>query len=323
MELDDLADHGKPQSQAGAGLAGRVCLVEPLPDPGQVFLTDSDAVIFHIQTDGFLFPAQRYADKSALPAVFAGIFQKILDHTGKKGGIDLRMNSRFDLCLHPDIPKICILFFTEYGKKLGKIRILCIQLSCAKIQACHIQKLIDQQGHSFCLAADHADSLTVIFRIFPVFFHIGTLGKDDGSGGAQFMGGIGGKLFFCFEGLLQPLKHLVKGTGQPSHFIPSRLKAQSPAQVPPLGYAFCGPGDLVDGPQGMSGNEITACSGEKDDKGHDQEEHGQNPAKHLADACTLGGTADPDAVFPAGRDPQIENVKAFSIFIYFPGHAVF
>ena len=59
VELDDLADHGKPQSQAGAGLAGRVCLLEPLPDPGQIFLRDSDAVILHIQTEGFRIPLQR------------------------------------------------------------------------------------------------------------------------------------------------------------------------------------------------------------------------------------------------------------------------
>ena len=85
MEQHNLADHGQAQSQAGAGLAGGIYLVEALPDFVQVLCRDADAVILHRKdSERSVLPGslagQADADMSALPAVFAGIFQEIDDN---------------------------------------------------------------------------------------------------------------------------------------------------------------------------------------------------------------------------------------------------
>ena len=112
-----------------------------------------------------------------------------------------------------------ILFLTQGFHQQADIRILLCQFSGTEFQPCHVQEAVYEQGHLLRLPFNDSNTLQVFFLGTGVFPDIAALGQDDGGGGPQFMGCIGGKLFFCFKGVFQAFKHMVKAAGQAQGLI--------------------------------------------------------------------------------------------------------
>ena len=90
------------------------------------------------------------------------------------------------------------------------------------------------------------------------------------------MGHIGGKLTLCIKAVLQLFKHGVKAVRQPVQLIGSRSQFNTSGQIPAFLYLKGRIGNLLDGPQHPSGDQISAyrsCQHQKGQKNQGQTHH--------------------------------------------------
>ena len=308
MEIHDLANHGKAQSQTGTAFPGGIYLIKPLPDSVLFLRRNADAVVLHGQ-DGFLFLCgQRQTDVPVFPAVFSGVVQQVNDDPGDEEGIKQTCNAVLNPGFQGNASRAGVLLFAQNPCHFAQIGRFPLQLLRAQIQPGNIQKAADEQRHFFRLAMDDGDGFPVVFQRRAMLFGIAALGQNDGGGSAQFMGGVRGKLLFRLKGLLQAGKHPVKGTGQPPHFIPAFRNSRPQRQILPPADALRRVGDTGDGGQGPSGDEPAAGGGQQNEKGEHNGKQRKHIACHLPAVRAAQDAPEPQPVVPAGRNPEIQYI---------------
>ena len=234
------------------------------------------------------------------------------------------MDSLFDRWMEGNLPGSCVLFLADGAQHGTQIQIFLRQLPGAQIQAGHVQQALGEQGHFLGLAVNDVNGLPVFFQVIPVLLDVAALGKDDGGGGSELMGSIGGKLLFRFKGLFQAREHVVKSIGQPFHFqITFDGQGDSLGQIPPFADTACGVGNVGDRGQGLFYNEVSAhCRGENKEGQY----HGEDKEyliNGLASVRAAQDAAEPITAVPAGGNPEVQNVKSPIVSGDKSGNAIF
>ena len=122
-----------------------------------------------------------------------------------RNGSAFRNRSSSGFCRRREMPRgHGILFLADHRNHFAEIDGFPAETLGAQIQTGHVQQTLDQQRHFAGLPPDDGDGFPVFFQSVGPFFRVVALGQDDGSRGAQLVGGVGSELLFRFKRLFQP-----------------------------------------------------------------------------------------------------------------------
>lgn len=127
------------------------------------------------------------------PAIFIGVLQKILNHSGHESRIKVRLDAGLYIRLQAYAAAVMGHELPTAGlHKNAQVRAAHGIAVGAVLYAGEAQELLHQLGHMLPLLLNHGDGgqkilWALVFPFGPVAF-----GQNDGYGRAQLMGGIGG-----------------------------------------------------------------------------------------------------------------------------------